>query len=134
MASKVDVVLEHIGDQFPDGSINDYGEFDDTQSLENIRKAVRDSAMKILKNELFLSNPLIKIVHTNGSGFHLNDEYLSKRRRSKKDDPDLQVKSLKIYWNVASNTQPTQSRSMYMNYIDRIRCFLQLVDVLIVFF
>ena len=124
MTDKVDVVVEHFSNRFSKGSINVSQEFGDTESLETIHKKILESAIEILKDKLLPSNLSVIIVHTDGSHFLLNDKYLAKHHPFKTDSSNTQEKVLKVCWDSVKYTEPTHSRSMYINYINQIRCHL----------
>ncbi len=99
----MDVTIEHIGLDSAIGAVNVIQQIDGTKSWDEIKEIIVNSIGDDLKDPLFLCEPIIKSIDTDGCEYILNHNFIRKKQVSKK---------LKVIWRRVTNTRPTQSIGM----------------------
>jgi hypothetical protein len=108
----MDVTIEHIGLDSAIGVVNVIQQIDGTKSWDEIKKTIVNSIGDDLKDPLFLCEPIIKIIDTDGCEYILNVSFIRKKQPFRTNGDNSVSKKLKVIWRRVTNTRPTQSIGM----------------------
>ena len=84
---------------------------DETKTWDEIKKIIKNTAKQYVDVSEILWKCIIKIIHTNGEKYILNDKYAEVYKLFNTNDNNLNIK-IEVIWEYVKSAQLTQSIGM----------------------